>query len=529
VNVTATAPSARARRLSPAQAWLAGVSLEELLVHPLLVGLTTATPLQRAICRAAEGRHLAELWGDPDVREGFGGTLPRVRPDEFAIVAGIRTYKSGLAACAGIQASQQCDVTGLRPGEICRVSIVSTKLDNAKAVYRHLAGAFKASPVLREVLLSDPDNSEDRFMVRHPSGVPVEIATVAGSRAGAALVSVWQAAVIFDEYARMTGDASEGGINWTDQRKAVAHRIRPGGYLWHITSPTGPMGPAFDHVSKHLGMPSKRLCVVRAKAPAMNPHYWTPERCEAARERDEDSYLTDVLAQFGSGDTQFFHATPLDACLRPTADDLPRDPLASYTAAMDPATRGNGWTFGIFSRDGRTRQLVAAREWLGSRAAPLDPRVILRDEIAPLCRAYGVSSIDTDGWSGDALASIAREHDLELVAYDYTAKRQLERYMHVRTMLIGGEVSLPAVPAIRADLLRVKRRPTNTGATIHLPLTSDGRHCDWAPTIVQGLCTYLDDLADPPPDEHDHDAWARREAARMRAQAERSMHGDDDE
>src|SRR3972149_1913244 len=48
------------------------LSLEDLLTSEAGFGLKTATSLQRAICRAIEGRPLDDLWLDPAVRRSFG-------------------------------------------------------------------------------------------------------------------------------------------------------------------------------------------------------------------------------------------------------------------------------------------------------------------------------------------------------------------------------------------------------------------------------------------------------------------------
>jgi hypothetical protein len=348
--------------------------------------------------------------------------------------------------------------------------------------------------------------------VRHPSGLPVEIATVAGSRAGSSLVSVWQAACVFDEYSRMTGDSADGVINWAEQRRAVIQRIRPGGYLAHITSPYGEFGPAYDHVAKHHGRPSRGLVVMRAKAWQMNPLYWTAERIAAAKEDDEDSYVTDVLAEFAAPEANLIPGMFLRRCLRDDDQDVEPDPHGIYGATMDPATRGNGWTLAIWRRDTRKRQCVAAREWRGTAAVPLDPEEIVREGVAPLCQKYRVGRIETDGWGGDSLGSIARRNGVTLVQRTLQTKERWERYANVRTGLAQGLIELPATPYMATDLLRLKKRITASGATIHLPITHDGRHCDWAPTIMLGAG---DEIA-PAPSEKAPD---RSEAQRMLDQA----------
>lgn len=79
-------------------------SLEALLTDPKLFGLTTATPVQRAICRIADGEPLGELADDPVVMDAVGdcSSIAGIRPREMAILSGIRVGKSLLSALLAI-------------------------------------------------------------------------------------------------------------------------------------------------------------------------------------------------------------------------------------------------------------------------------------------------------------------------------------------------------------------------------------------------------------------------------------------
>src|SRR6185312_5484944 len=108
------------------------ITLEKILCHPAAFGLTTATPVQRAACRVADGLPLEELAEDENVVRAFGGdaaiqALCRMRgvtPLELYIVAAVRTGKSLLAAALAVRAAVTCDLTGLGPGETPRVSVI---------------------------------------------------------------------------------------------------------------------------------------------------------------------------------------------------------------------------------------------------------------------------------------------------------------------------------------------------------------------------------------------------------------------
>jgi hypothetical protein len=506
-----------------AKAWLARVTLEELFTHPLLFNVP-ASPVQRAICRVAEGRPLGALWDDNDVRSVFRDRRPFGRPKGLAVVAGIRTGKSLLAAAMCVHAALRADLSVCGPGEVPRGAIYSTSLDNAQVIYDHLSGRMSASAVLRSVLLSDPASSRSRLLIEHPSGRPVEICTLAGKRAGASGVARWMVAALFDEYARMVGDEADGVVNYKDTLRAVRLRIVPNGYLVSTSSPWAPYGPAYDHVENHWGLPTADLAVVRAKAFEMNPAYWTPERCEEAK-KNPDEYRTDVLCEFLAPEAALLLPEHVEAAQRVEGGDVPRVAGAHYTAAMDPATRGNGWTLVVATRDNRMRRIVAVREWRGSSAAPLDPKLVL-DEIAALLRVYGINAIDTDQWSGDALAALAREakyftpagpahYPLRLHLWRMNDREKTERYLDLRLMLATGTLELPRHGTLAQDLVRLKKRITTNGASIVLPETSDGRHCDFAPALMLAMSRYLDDLP-----AIDADPFGS-EVARMRAASER--------
>ncbi len=474
---------------------VAGASLEWMLTDPLAFGLTTASPLQRAICRAADGLPLADLATEPTVRAAFGDTsgLPPDRPREVCVLSGIRTAKSLIAACNAFKMAVSCDVTSLRPGEVPRVSVVSLRKDLADVIMNHLVGSVKASPLLRTFMVGDP--SGDGIVLRHPSGLPVEVCVVAGARAGSSLVARWSAGCIFDEFPRMVGD-EDGVVNWDDSRNAVLLRLLPGCQLWHIGSPWAPYGPAYEMVTEHHGKPSSKLVVVRAPAPAMNPVHWTPERVEQAK--GEESYKTDVLAEFATPDEALFNVESLDRCIRKTPLTIPPKPGNTYFAAMDPATRGNGWTLTVGTREGGKAVVVLAHEWIGSRDEPLDPRAVLQ-EAAQLLAPYGLRLIHSDQAMGDALKAIGREFGLIISQWTYTEKQRAEKYMAIRTRMDAREVELPDAPHLRTDMLHVRKRLTATGYGVHLPQTSDGRHCDYAPTLMLVLTRLIPEPTEAKP------------------------------
>lgn len=457
-------------------------ALEWKLTDRNAFNLVTASPLQRAICRVADGVALGTLSSIDTVRAAFGSVdeLPAERPKEVFILSGIRTAKSLIAACGGFHMAVSCDVSALRPGEVPRVSIVSTTKDNANVIMGHLVGSIQASPLLRPFLVGEP--SGDGLTIRHPSGTQVEICVVAGSRAGSSLVSRWSAGCIFDEFPRMVGEG-DGVVNWDDSRQAVLLRLLRGCQLWHIGSPWAPFGPAYDVYTEHFGKPTAHRVVVKAPAPAMNPVLWTPEVVAEARRVDADAARTDIDAEFATPESAMFSLEVLRQCTRKDPLIIPPKAGNSYYAAMDPATRGNGWTLVVATREAGKTVIVRADEWIGSRDAPLDPGDVLA-EAAGILAAYGVRIVHSDQVMGDALVRLGRDVGLTLAQWTIPRVEQAKKFLAIRTLLESHLIELPPVPHLRTDLIHIRKRTTPTGISVDYPLTSDGRHCDFAPSVM---------------------------------------------
>ena len=82
------------------------MNLETVLTSASGFGLSQASPLQRAICRIADGLPLADLADDPDVANALAcdaSALPGSLPPELYVLSGIRCGKSLLAAALAVR------------------------------------------------------------------------------------------------------------------------------------------------------------------------------------------------------------------------------------------------------------------------------------------------------------------------------------------------------------------------------------------------------------------------------------------
>ncbi len=467
----------------PPSSW----SLERLLTDPDAFGLTSASNAQLSFCRMADGRPGADIapqiYGGPEA----AAQLPRTRPAEMVLLAGIRGGKSLIAACSAVRAALTCDLSHLGPGEVPRVSVVSLSVDTARATWAHVRGRVEAGAALRPLLLEKP--KADALILRHPSGRPVEIRVVAGSRAAGSLVARWSAGVIFDEAPRMLGQ-DDGVVNLDDARHAVRGRLLPGAQMFLLGSPWAPFGPVYSLVTERFGRPGADLVVCRATGPEMNPVWWTPERCEDLRLRDPDAYRVDVECGFLAPETSMFGLTELErAAVLPMQSEP--EPRRHYVAAMDPATRGNAWTLVVLSRaDDGAVEVVHAEQWIGSAVAPLSPRSVLQS-IARVLRTYRCQQVTTDQWASDPLRDLAIPEQLHLDVQPITAPRRTEMFETLRALLADGKLRLPKNDILLRDLSVVRKRVTQQSIAIELPTTPDGRHADYAAALALAAGQFL--------------------------------------
>ena len=497
---------------------MSALSLEDLYASPSGFAVP-ASPTQRAICRAIEGRPLAELADHPAVVETFGGVdaiaaLPSVAPVEFDLLSGIRTGKSQLAACRAIHASQTVDVSHLSPGEVARVSVISLDLDKSRVVLDHLVGTMQARPALRRLLVDDPRG--DSVLVRSPSGRPIEIACVAGARAGGSVVARWSAGVIFDEYPRMFGSADGALVNFDDTRRAVLGRLLAGASILSIGSPWAPLGPAFERFSERFGKPSPAHVVVRARADAMNPAWWTPERIERLRVSDDTAYATDVRAEFADPSETYITSHEVKRATREGPMVLPPTTKArKYICGVDPGTRGNAFSMCLLraatDSDGIVRyEVVMVREWRGTSLAPLSPWDTFK-QIGELIAPYGNPLVVADQHSADAHVDICVRLGIRLQIMPITAQNRGPLFEALKGAFASGVIGIPPDRTLATDLASVRRRLTATGISYDLPRTGDGRHADSVPALLLALAAMGDNSQ-------------AREAARQARESERLMY-----
>ena len=457
--------------LSPLQSMLVDLAGSGIWPETVTEAHRAATDDDQAEIDAATEVRRADVGGGSVRYRARRGVGTRSRPDSVCVVAGVRGGKTTIAACALVACALEADLSSLRAGEVAYGVIVAPTLDAADKTFEDLCHLVRETPLAKR-LVGEPANR--RLTIQRDDKRHVTMRVVAASKGGLTSRSRWLVGCVLEEAAYFGSEGAGAAVSAEDQYAAVADRIVPGGQVWMISSPNGPEGLLYETWRR---VP-EGWAVVHAPTRALNPSY-PQERVDRAMRRDPDRARRELGAEFLDGETALIPGEWIERATVPCASPVPS---SRRVAAMDPATRGNGWTLVVADRTATGVAVVAAREWRGSKASPLSPSETLQ-AIAGELRRWGVSTVITDRHHVDSLRDLARPWGLMLTERTTSSAAGMEQAQRVRGLLGDGTLTLCDVPEMARDLRAAKKILTRHGSALLLPHTPDGRHADYFPSV----------------------------------------------
>ena len=510
-------------------------TLEELVTGPRYAGLA-ASPLQLATVRLADGRGAGAELADDELERYLGSLAwrePPAPPRGVCLVAGVRGGKSRLAVCAAIWGALRADLSKVETYEPVLAVIVGPTVRQARQTFRQLLGVMRREG-LRDRIVGKP--TADAVVLRRPDGREVTLTVVPATSGGESVRGVWLAAIVVEEAASWRSETDGAAVSAEDTLDAASPRVLPGGQQWVISSPGAPSGLLHDIWRRHFGAPPAPdedgrvpWLVVHAPTRALNPSF-PASSIEAMRRVNPDKAAREHDAVWTSAVDSWIPHDWTTRALRASPPILPRERGCTYVAAMDPATRGNGWCLVVGTKrwvQGAPKMSLAlAHEWQGSQRNPLDPATVLR-ELAARVLPYGVTTVLTDQWAADSLRALSRELNTGVLLVERAAQGDelREMYEALRLALALHDLELPPEPAnVAHDLRGARRVLTPAGIRIEWARTSDGRHGDFGPAIARCVRALRTVEAPPPPApaRGTPEARAAEEAAEEAAEDERA-------
>jgi hypothetical protein len=209
--------------------------------------------------------------------------------------------------------------------------------------------------------------------------------------------------------------------------------------------------------------------ILQASTGAMaNPKYDKTARTRLAEEQaaDPEGFVREFGARFVSAISGFLPQTLVQAAIDTHVKERKRSEIEKalvqpyYVGAMDPATRGDSWTFTIFHRDQHGRLVQdLLRVWTPSKknGIVLNPAVIMA-EISELCERWNIKTIYSDQWSHDALRVIAQQFKLAIIETPFAGTAKSKMWTTFLQLLRQGNLRLLDIPEQYQQLVQLQKK-----------------------------------------------------------------------
>ena len=472
-----------------------------------------ASPVQRAILRAADGLPFDDLIPDPKRREyhfGDPGARPSSKPRIVVIRSGVRSGKSLLAAIAGLiggvlrcafrrplspeeiadgaEPDPRDGLVGVRPGEIVRAPIVAAKKPNTRAVFGHMLSTLHASPVLSKLIVAGSELKESVELRRPSDGRIVLVEMVAPSQRATNIRSNWLAGIVLDE-ADFFDETEDPAVNLEDHIDACGSRMLPGAQIWLPSSPWSDVGTFHETFTEAFGKPGDTLAI-HSDSRSLNPTLPRAEE-EAEYRRDPEK----ASREYGgiplpSTGKEFFPKDAVLACINHERS-LCLPPLQGVThyGGADLGFRKNSSAIAFARRENGKTRLAYYEEKRPEKGKPLKPSEVC-ESFALSAIAYNCYLVRGDMWSVDTAEEQFPKHkdvkgrSVSYEGFQPTGEITADHFTEFRRLMTEGALELPNDPRLLKMIGDVRQHPL-PGGRIHIRLPKHGAaHADVLVAVV---------------------------------------------
>jgi hypothetical protein len=419
----------------------AGAIADPNLLAPYFAG--DSWDLWRAVLKATYGEPLSshELALFTEVAER-GPPKRRVR-ELWAVISRRGGKDSVASACA--TAAAMGDYSGLlRPGEKATVMLLACDRQQAKIVFRYIAGYFAEVPLLRPLVAREVDDT-----IELTNGVEIVVATN-NYRAvrGRSVVCC-----IFDEVAFWRDEASATPDIATYDAVIPSLATFPNALLIGISSPYRRSGLLFEKWKAHYGKPDDDVLVVRGPSRKFNPTL--PQSViDAAIARDPEAASAEWLAEWRTDLADFVSRAVVDACIEPGCHERPYVSAAGPYFCFVDAAGGSGSDSMTLAISHADKERGAVLDVLREVRPPFSPDAVVL-EFSAVMKSYRVMQAESDRWGGDWVGEAFRKQNIRVVP---SAKPKADLYREALPLLNAHRCSLLDHPRLVSQLCGLERR-----------------------------------------------------------------------
>ena len=240
-------------------------------------------------------------------------------------------------------------------------------------------------------------------------------------------------------------------------------------------------GTRGSNLTAALGKEFRHNLVMHVPTGASGNPIVTREYLAAERAKDYRAFERECLAVFQDSISGFLSSSLLGAGTDKGIEQRPPQAGVWYIASIDPAFRGDSFTFTIMHGEGGKVLQDVVMSWTGTRDEPLKPLTVLQ-QIAAVATAYNVSVLYTDQYHLETLQQLAEQVGLVLHGLPFTAKNKAEYYGNIKVLLTQGKLRLLDHPE-QSKQLRMLEHKLHGGGGVQIAAPV-GFHDDHASVLA---------------------------------------------
>lgn len=459
-------------------------SLITFTTSPDYLGLSVS-PYQRTLLKSWDGLELDEtelaIWTQCTGRQ----TYPAKPFSELTVVAGARSGKDSrvVAPIVLYEAIFGDHARKRGRGERLLVPLVAQDRDAAGIAFGYISSYLQDSPVLSRLIEKPP--TKGRLLLSNGLTIRCFPCTKTSLRGYAFPIGVLDELAFF----RLEGSVNSDSEIQASIRRGMVGFERP--RLVKISTPFAKSGILYDDFRAGWGVDDPDLLVWKAATLSMNPSA-NADELERQRRRDPDRFAREYLAEFAEDVGAFLLGDWIDRAIVKARGTLPPRAGVAYVAAVDPSGGGaDAFTLAIGHAERSKVVVDAVQAWRNREGVTLDETV---QEIAVICRRYGISRVVGDKYAGDwpverfRFAGITYLHPLHkpgVLTYEWqdrvdSSDRYMNRsevYLEAVQFFAGYQIEIPDDPLLIRELRMLQRSARQGGRDVidHAPGAHDDR------------------------------------------------------
>jgi hypothetical protein len=333
----------------------------------------------------------------------------------------------------------------LAPGEVGTVRIMAVDRDQARAIFRFIAGFLRETPALKRLIARE---TADSFELTNRTIIEVGTASFRSSR-GYTFI-----AVLADEIAFWRSD--ESTIPDTEILRALRPGLMtiPGAKLLCASSPYSRKGALWEAYDRYFARDDAPILIWKGTSLEMNPTIDAGE-IEREYEKDPASAAAEYGGEFRTDIEAFISIDAIRKCQSGVYERQP-DRRVRYYGFCDPSGGSNdSMTLAIAHKEGSTVVLDAIRE----QKPPFSPEATV-EAFARLLKAYRCTSVFGDRYAGEWPREVFHRHSINYLPAD---KSKSDIYLDFLPLVNSSAVDLLDNDRMLHQLVSLERRTARGG------------------------------------------------------------------